>query len=269
MNNNVLSSCLERRAEQLFHSQSDAGHVFESYRSHANYSTSASLQNLHYSPNRQVSRIHPTTVSMAPAPVHLSAPFSSRLSQSQSFPSELDAALRHTNNSRTSHRDIEFDRVHTTARAMTTLVPSNSIMNDTIRNAFRFYVEEAYGLSNGRTTQQRSTSASNSLANKCRCSMLNTTYFYCTCFAFSKIILDQDVAPPRFLPSTDLKHVRRSDTNHPSIVHAGKSSKIIVDTCNRVALLIIMTFTHSLSLSLSLLFKCNSSGFMATRYSSQ
>ena len=107
---------LERRAEQLFHSQSDAGHLFDTYRpSPTNYSTSASLQNLHYSPHRQISSRLPTSIPVN----HLSS--SSSLSQSQSFPSELDTVLRH---SRGTHRDNDVERTINT-RTMTTVVPSN------------------------------------------------------------------------------------------------------------------------------------------------
>lgn len=116
---------LERRAEQLFHSQSDAGHMFESYRPHGSYSTSASLQNLHYSPYRQP-RISPPK----PQPS-----YSSHLSQSQSFPSELDTVLRNSNNSKALHKDPETIRTNdidrqpyhqTVARKSTKVLPSKS-----------------------------------------------------------------------------------------------------------------------------------------------
>lgn len=127
---------LERRAEHLFHSQSDAGHMFETYRpSSSTYATSASLQNLHYSPYRQ-QRISPPK----PQPT-----YSSHLCQSQSFPSELDNAV-HTN-------DFERSSFHpTVSHKMTKMIPKDN-----------------YSLSNGRsTTQQRSASACNSIATKCK-----------------------------------------------------------------------------------------------------
>jgi hypothetical protein len=105
---------LERRAEQLFHSQSDAGHMFESYRPHSAYSTSASLQNLHYSPNRQ-QRFSPPK----PQP----SAYSSHLSQSQSFPSELGTVLQHSTSARILHRENDFERQATT-RKTTKIIPS-------------------------------------------------------------------------------------------------------------------------------------------------
>lgn len=105
----------ERRAEQLFHSQSDAGHVFDNYRpSTTNYSTSASLQNLHYSPHRQTSRPGP------PVPVvnhHHLTTNANCLSQSQSFPSELDTVLRHSRGT-SGNRENEYPRT------MASVVPS-------------------------------------------------------------------------------------------------------------------------------------------------
>ena len=110
-------SLVERRQDQLFHSQSDAGHMFESYRPHPSYSTSASLQNLHYSPHRQ-QRFSP------PKP---QATYPSHLSQSQSFPAELDTVLRHSTSSRILHRENEIERSlfhQTTARKMPVVLPS-------------------------------------------------------------------------------------------------------------------------------------------------
>jgi hypothetical protein len=113
---------LERRAEQLFHSQSDAGHMFESYRPHSTYSTSASLQNLHYSPHRQ-QRFSPPKAQPT---------YSSHLSQSQSFPSELDTVLRHSTSSRILNRenDIERQAFHQpTTRKMTKVLSSKFLSN--------------------------------------------------------------------------------------------------------------------------------------------
>jgi hypothetical protein len=112
----MISYCfLERRAEQLFHSQSDAGHMFESYRPHSTYSTSASLQNLHYSPHRQ---------QRAPVP---QPTFSSHLSQSQSFPSELDTVLRHSNTSRIAPRENDVE-LQSNTRKITKIIPSTFSM---------------------------------------------------------------------------------------------------------------------------------------------
>lgn len=74
--------------------------MFETYRPHSTYSTSASLQNLHYSPHRQ-QRFSPPK----PPPS-----YSSHLSQSQSFPSELDAVLQHSTSSKILHRENDLDR---------------------------------------------------------------------------------------------------------------------------------------------------------------
>ena len=103
---------LERRADQLFHSQSDAGHMFESSRAHCTYSTSASLQNLHYSPLRQ------QRTTLPPAPPPPPPPSQSfHLPQSQSFPSELDAVLRHSTSSRILHRENEIVRTNDLERS--------------------------------------------------------------------------------------------------------------------------------------------------------
>lgn len=158
---NVLDADLERRAEQLFHSHSDAGHMFESFRPHTSYTTSASLQNLHYSPHRQQARAPVPP----PAPAHATSSLSSRLSQSQSFPSELDAVLRHSSNSRTSHRENDFER-SSNLRNMTTILPSKRTTRDE-RDWLLRLTEGNYSLTNGRSAQQRSASASTGLASKC------------------------------------------------------------------------------------------------------
>ena len=108
---------LERRAEQLFHSQSDAGHMFESYRPQNGYSTSASLQNLHYSPHRQ-QRSSPPKPPLA---------YNSHLPQSQSFSSELDTILQSSTAARLVHRENDIDRSsfhQPAARRTTRLTPS-------------------------------------------------------------------------------------------------------------------------------------------------
>ncbi|CAF1016745.1 unnamed protein product [Adineta steineri] len=178
----------ERRAEQLFHSQSDAGHMFETYRPHSTYSTSASLQNLHYSPHRQ-QRLSP------PKPQPPVA-YSSHLSQSQSFPSELDTVLQHSTSARILHRENDFER--------------QSFHQPTTRKSIRTMPRENYSLSNGRTTQQRSASASNS----------GTTKY-------------QDISSSHFLTANDgprLKHVRRVESAHVSSSSAVKNSLITPDS---------------------------------------
>jgi len=92
--------------------------MFESYRPHSAYSTSASLQNLHYSPNRQ-QRFSPPK----PQP----SAYSSHLSQSQSFPSELGAVLQHSTSARILHRENDFERQsfqQATTRKTTKIIPS-------------------------------------------------------------------------------------------------------------------------------------------------
>ena len=115
----MIAFVQERRAEQLFHSQSDAGHMFESYRPHTTYSTSASLQNLHYSPHRQQQRFSPPKAQ---------ATYTAHLSQSQSFPAELDTVLRHSTSARVLHRENDIERSATfhptTARKMAAVLPS-------------------------------------------------------------------------------------------------------------------------------------------------
>jgi hypothetical protein len=91
--------------------------MFESYRPHSTYSTSASLQNLHYSPHRQ-QRL---------SPPKLQPTYSSPLSQSQSFPSELDTVLRHSTSSKILHRENDIDRQafhQPITRKMTKVIPS-------------------------------------------------------------------------------------------------------------------------------------------------
>ncbi len=94
--------------------------MFESYRPHNTYTTSASLQNLHYSPHRQQRHSPPK-----PPPS-----YSSHLSQSQSFPSELDTVLRHPTNSRLSHRENEMERqsFHQSMAHKMTKVPSSKFI---------------------------------------------------------------------------------------------------------------------------------------------
>ncbi len=125
-----FSFVLERRAEQLFHSQSDAGHMFESYRPHNTYSTSASLQNLHYSPHRQ-QRFSPPK----PQPS-----YSSHLSQSQSFPSELDTVLRHSTSSKLLHRENDIERQYQPiTRKMAKVIPSKYHMKFNYMNICLFF----------------------------------------------------------------------------------------------------------------------------------
>ncbi|CAF1156782.1 unnamed protein product [Rotaria sp. Silwood1] len=132
----------ERRAENIFHSQSDAGHMFESYQPHSTYSTSASLQNLHYSPYRQ-QRISPPKFQPS---------YTTHLSQSQSFPSELDNVLRTSTNSKILHKNNDFER--------------QTIHQSNIHKIPKHISKDNYSLTNGRLIQQRSTSASNSLTTR-------------------------------------------------------------------------------------------------------
>ncbi|CAF5026662.1 unnamed protein product, partial [Rotaria sp. Silwood1] len=131
-----------RRAENIFHSQSDAGHMFESYQPHSTYSTSASLQNLHYSPYRQ-QRISPPKFQPS---------YTTHLSQSQSFPSELDNVLRTSTNSKILHKNNDFER--------------QTIHQSNIHKIPKHISKDNYSLTNGRLIQQRSTSASNSLTTR-------------------------------------------------------------------------------------------------------
>ncbi|CAF0959170.1 unnamed protein product [Rotaria sordida] len=166
----------ERRAEHLFHSQSDAGHMFESYRPHSTYSTSASLQNLHYSPYRQ-QRI---------SPPKLQPSYTSHLSQSQSFPSELDTVLRTSTSSKILHKENDIVRTNDFER--------QTFHQPITRKMTKVLPKDNYSLSNGRSTQQRSTSASNSLTTKY-----------------------QDLHSSHFLTPTDsqrLKHIHRIESTH-------------------------------------------------------
>ncbi|CAF3705800.1 unnamed protein product [Rotaria sp. Silwood1] len=135
-------SSSKRRAENIFHSQSDAGHMFESYQPHSTYSTSASLQNLHYSPYRQ-QRISPPKFQPS---------YTTHLSQSQSFPSELDNVLRTSTNSKILHKNNDFER--------------QTIQQSNIHKIPKHISKDNYSLTNGRLIQQRSTSASNSLTTR-------------------------------------------------------------------------------------------------------
>ncbi|CAF3360710.1 unnamed protein product, partial [Rotaria sp. Silwood2] len=183
----------ERRAEHLFHSQSDAGHMFESYRPHSSYSTSASLQNLHYSPYRQ-QRISPPK----PQPS-----YTSHLCQSQSFPSELDTVLRTSTSSKILHKENDILRTNDFER-QTFHQPSST------RKITKVISKDNYSLSNGRSTQQRSASASNSLATKY-----------------------QDLHSSHFLTANDsqrLKHVRRVESAHVSSGSGAKTNLITTDS---------------------------------------
>lgn len=156
----------ERRAEQLFHSQSDAGHMFETYRSHGTYTTSASLQNLHYSPHRQQQqqRLSPPKSTMI---------YTSQLSQSQSFPAELDNVLRHSTS---------------TTKVLTSR--ENELERPTNKRSTKILPKDNYSLPNGRSTQQRSASASSKY---------------------------QDLPSSPYLSPTNaqrLKHVRRVESAH-------------------------------------------------------
>jgi len=97
--------------------------MFESYRPHNTYSTSASLQNLHYSPHRQ----------QRFSPPKLQPSYSSHLSQSQSFPSQLDTVLRHSTSSKILHRENDIDRQtfhQPITRKISKVIPSKIAMKD-------------------------------------------------------------------------------------------------------------------------------------------
>ncbi|CAF3754296.1 unnamed protein product [Rotaria socialis] len=182
----------ERRAEQLFHSQSDAGHMFESYRPHSAYSTSASLQNLHYSPYRQ-QRV---------SPPKLQPSYASHLSQSQSFPSELDTVLRNPTTSKMLPKETDLIRSNDFER--------QSFYQPSSRKMTKALPKDNYSLPNGRSTiQPRSASA---------CASLTTRY--------------QDLHSSHFLTSADpqrLKHVRRVESGHVSSGSSAKTSSITPD----------------------------------------
>jgi len=180
----------ERRAEQLFHSQSDAGHMFETYRSHGTYTTSASLQNLHYSPHRQQQqqRLSPPKSTMI---------YTSQLSQSQSFPAELDNVLRHSTSTTKVLTSRENELERPTNKRSTKILPSKifAFFSSFLTKYFEF-VEDNYSLPNGRSTQQRSASAS----SKCKTNPNSSTNNIHQSFSFQiKIFLHRLISVRQML----------------------------------------------------------------------